>query len=148
MSVSKKKLINYLNHFKVSELREITKYMGQNITKQNGGYYNKPQMIYNLVGGMDTSVTFTLDVPVTGTPMTPPAARAADPLGRPAASTPQRQPRGDPSASPPRHPPAPASPPPPPGEPPAPSSHHPHTRPDMRGPLNCCWQVPGETSVE
>ena len=46
MSVSKKKLINYLNHFKVSELREITKYMGQNVTKQNGGYYNKPQMIY------------------------------------------------------------------------------------------------------
>jgi type II secretory pathway component HofQ len=53
MSVSKKKLINYLKHFKVSELREITKYLGQNVTKQSGGYYNKPQMIYNLVGGMD-----------------------------------------------------------------------------------------------
>jgi hypothetical protein len=51
MSVSKKTLINYLNNFTVFELRILNKYMGQNVTKQSGGYYNKKQMIYNLVGG-------------------------------------------------------------------------------------------------
>jgi hypothetical protein len=54
MSVSKKTLINYLNNFTVFELRILNKYMGQNVTKQSGGYYNKKQMIYNLVGGGDS----------------------------------------------------------------------------------------------
>ena len=52
MPISQKFLINYLEHFNVSELKQINKYFNQRVSKQNGGgSLNKQELIWNLVGG-------------------------------------------------------------------------------------------------
>ena len=57
MPISQKFLINYLEHFNVSELKQINKYFNQRVSKQNGGgSLNKQELIWNLVGGASNRI--------------------------------------------------------------------------------------------
>ena len=52
MPVSQRQLVNYLENFKVAELKELSKYFNNRLTRQNGGAAcTKNELIWNLVGG-------------------------------------------------------------------------------------------------
>ena len=52
--ISKKQLVNYLENFKVSELKQLSKYFNVPVTRQNGGgNCSKKELVWNLVGGLD-----------------------------------------------------------------------------------------------
>ena len=52
MPVSQRQLVNYLENFKVAELKELSKYFNNRVTRQNGGgSCTKKELIWNLVGG-------------------------------------------------------------------------------------------------
>ena len=52
MTISKRQLVKYLDNFRVSELRELSKYFNIRVTRQNGGgACSKQELIQNLVGG-------------------------------------------------------------------------------------------------
>ena len=55
MPVSERQLVNYLGNFKVSELKQLTKYFNIRVTRQSGGGpCNKRELIWKLVGGGPT----------------------------------------------------------------------------------------------
>jgi hypothetical protein len=52
MSISRTNLVNYLENFKVSELKQLNKYFNIRVTRQTGGgSLKKRELIWNLVGG-------------------------------------------------------------------------------------------------
>ena len=54
MPVSQRQLVNYLENFKVAELKELSKYFNNRVTRQNGGgSCTKKELIWNLVGGSE-----------------------------------------------------------------------------------------------
>ena len=52
MPVSQRQLVNYLGNFKVSELKDLSKYFNNRLTRQSGGgACTKQELIWQLVGG-------------------------------------------------------------------------------------------------
>lgn len=60
MPISKRRLADYLEHFKVAELKELSKYFNIRVARQNGGYFKKQELIWNLLGGAQNPTDLNL----------------------------------------------------------------------------------------